>query len=191
MKKVGLTGGIGSGKTTVLRIFSTLSIPVYIADERSKMLLNSSVSLKEKLQNEFGEIYTNGSINKELFASMIFSDQDKRSKANEIIHPFVRKDFIDWTNEQRSPYVIQEAAILFETGAYRAFDKMILITAPESIRIDRIRARANSSLEEIKMRMDSQWTDEQKIPLCDFQIINDGTHSLIEQVLQIDKSLRS
>lgn len=190
MKTIGLTGGIGSGKSTVLAIFKALSIPVYKADERSKLLLNNNDLLKSKLEHEFGEIYKDGKIDKVLFASIIFSNEQKRALANSIIHPFVREDFKSWLEVQNSPYVIQEAAILFETGAYKLFDFTILITAPEELRIKRIHLRDKSETEEIKKRMESQWKDEAKIPLSDFQILNDEKHSLIKQVLAIDSALR-
>lgn len=190
MKTVGLTGGIGSGKSTILSIFKALEVPAYIADERSKNLLNNNSELRSKLEEKFGSIYKEDKIDTALFASIIFSDESKRLEANQIIHPFVREDFQSWAKKQNSDYIIQEAAILFETGIYKLFDFTILITAPEEIRIQRIQHRDKSQIEDIKKRISSQWNDEKKIPLCDFQIINDGKHSLIKQVLLIDSELR-
>ena len=138
MKKVGLTGGIGSGKSTVIKIFSAVGIPYYGADERSKYLLNTNDELKENLIAAFGDIYKDGKIDKLVFASIIFSNDVKRKQANDIIHPIVANDFEKWVLEQKAPYLIKESALLFETGAYRSFDKNILISSPIEIRIRRL-----------------------------------------------------
>lgn len=189
MKRIGLTGGIGSGKSTVCGIFKVLGIPCYSADDKAKVLLNTSVELKEKLSQQFQGIYKNGSLDKTAFAKIIFNDESKRKLANEIIHPFVRRDFEAWCNNQNSPYVIQEAAILFETGAFRFFDKNILVCAPREIRISRIQHRDNSPVEEIEARMNSQWDDDKKRSLADYCIENDEKHSLINQVLDIHREI--
>jgi dephospho-CoA kinase len=189
MLRIGLTGGIGSGKSTVLKIFSSLNVPCYIADERSKALLNTSAELKERLSAAFEGIYKNGVLDKALFASIIFNDEEKRKQANSIIHPAVRKDFERWSEKQSAPYVIQEAAILFETGAYQFFDKNILVCAPEALRLARIQQRDGTAIEEIQARMNSQWSDDKKRALADFCIENDEKGSLIEQVLDIHRVL--
>lgn len=190
MKNIGLTGGIGSGKSTVVKIFSILGVPCYIADERSKALLDQKKELKEKLISAFGQIYNGEKIDRQAFANIIFKSDTKRQLANEIIHPYVREDYAEWMARQNSPYVIQEAAILFETGANTLFDKTILITAPEQIRIKRIQKRDQASIEEIKSRLDAQWSDSKKIPLAEFIVINDEQCSLVEQVLKIHQELK-
>ena len=191
MKKVGLTGGIGSGKSTVIKIFSAVGIPYYGADERSKYLLNTNDELKENLIAAFGDIYKDGKIDKLVFASIIFSNDVKRKQANDIIHPIVANDFEKWVLEQKAPYLIKESALLFETGAYRSFDKNILISSPIEIRIRRLLKRGALNEDQIRARIDAQWSDEQKSSLADYSIINDGRHSLIKQVLEIHEELIS
>jgi dephospho-CoA kinase len=189
MISVGLSGGIGSGKSTVLRIFSLLNVPVYLADDRAKYLLDNEPILKSKLEEHFSGIYKDGKLDKLKFAGIIFSDAVHRELANSIIHPFVRADFQEWRLRQSADYVIQEAAILFETGAYKFFDKNILICAPEGYRIERIKARDKMDEAAIRSRMSAQWKDEQKRPLSDYCIENDEKHSLIDQVLKIHEEL--
>ena len=189
MLRIGLTGGMGSGKSTVLKIFKALGVPCYIADERSKALLNSNQELRIKLIENFGNVYSNGSINKALFASIIFGDEAKRKTANELIHPFVRADFESWCSQQNTAYVIQEAAILFETGAFQYFDKNILICAPMDLRLSRIENRDNTDIDDIKARMNAQWSDDKKRGLADYSIENDEKESLIDQVLDIHRVL--
>lgn len=189
MKNIGLTGGIGSGKSTIVKIFSILGVPCYIADERSKELLDHNEILKKKLIESFGDIYNDGKIDRQAFANIIFKDSDKRKLANEIIHPFVREDYAEWIARQDVDYVIQEAAILFETNAYTLFDKNILLVAPEEIRIQRIERRDKASVDSINERLKAQWSDEKKERLADFIIKNDGKHSVLEQVLEIHYQL--
>jgi len=189
MISVSLSGGIGSGKSTVLNIFSFLNVPIYNADQKAKYLLDTNEQLKASIIKNFGDVYLNGSIDRKKFAEIIFNDEEKREIANSIIHPFVREDFQKWMGSQRSKYVIQEAAIIFETGAYKLFDKNILVCAPEELRIKRIMARDGMDESLIRSRMNAQWKDDQKIPLADFCIMNDEKHSLIDQVLIIHKVL--
>ncbi len=189
MISVSLSGGIGSGKSTVLKVFSFLKIPSYNADQEAKFLLDTNKDLKASIIANFGDVYLNGSINRKQFAEIIFNNEENRKLANSIIHPFVRDDFQKWMGLQKSKYVIQEAAIIFETGAYKLFDRNILVCAPEDLRIKRIIARDGMDESLIRTRMKAQWKDEQKIPLADFCIMNDEKHSLIDQVLSIHKSL--
>lgn len=189
MKNIGLTGGIGSGKSTVLRIFSILGVPCYIADVRSKELLDQNDLLKEKLIETFGPIYKGSKIDRKAFANIIFKDESKRKFANQLIHPFVREDYTTWLSKQNAAYVIQEAAILFETGANKLFDQTILTTAPEDLRIQRIVKRDSISIDEIRDRLASQWKDDQKEFLADHVIINDEKNSLIKQVVKIHHQL--
>jgi dephospho-CoA kinase len=191
MKTVGLTGGIGSGKSTVLKIFSALGVPCYMADDRSKILLDKNPILKRKLIHVFGEIYKDGKIDRRAFANCIFNDEKKLKIANNIIHPFVREDFRKWVLAQNTHYVIQEAAILFETGAYKFFDKNILITAPKGLRIKRLLTRGNFSEMDIMERMESQWEEDKKELLADYCIVNNEIQSLIQQVLKIHYELSS
>jgi len=191
MISVSLSGGIGSGKSTVLKIFSFLKVPSYNADQEAKFLLDTNEGLKESIIKNFGDLYLNGSIDRKRFAEIIFNNEEKRKLANSIIHPFVREDFQKWMELQSSKYVIQEAAIIFETGAYKLFDRNIVVCAPEELRIKRIIARDGMDRSLVLSRINAQWKDEQKIPLADFCIMNDEKHSLIDQVLVIHKILMS
>lgn len=184
MKIVGLTGGIGSGKTTVARFFEKLDIPVYIADEAGKRLMNSSDEIRVKIIDLFGEAAYEGSVpQRKYIASKVFNDSELLSRLNQIIHPAVEADFKNWLTEQSSEYVIYEAAILFETGGYKKCDFSILVKAPQKLRIERLQKRDNSSKEEIKQRMNNQWSDEKKSELADFIINNED---LTQTKLQVE-----
>lgn len=184
MKIVGLTGGIGSGKTTVARFFEKLDIPVYIADEAGKRLMNSSDEIRVKIIDLFGEAAYDGSVpQRKYIASKVFNDSELLSRLNQIIHPAVEADFKNWLTEQSSEYVIYEAAILFETGGYKKCDFSILVKAPQKLRIERLQKRDNSSKEEIKQRMNNQWSDEKKSELADFIINNED---LTQTKLQVE-----
>ena len=191
MLKIALTGNIGSGKSTVAKIFASLGVPVYFADERSKALLNSDPELRKVLIKNFGEIYNEHGLDRKKFAAILFNDDKAREKANSLIHPAVRNDFIEWMKLQKADYILQEAAILMETGAYKNFDASIVVSAPERIRLERVLHRDGSNASEVKASMQSQWSDEKKAALADHVIINDGEHSLIQQVLDIHQSLIS
>lgn len=186
MKVVGLTGGIGSGKTTVAGFFRELGIPVYIADEAGKRLMNTSSEIKQAITELFGEESYNGnSPNRKFIASRVFNDKTQLEKLNQIIHPAVEADFKGWLSAQRADYVIYEAAILFETGSYKKCDLNILVTAPQTLRIDRLQKRDNSSREEIKQRMNNQWSDAKKSELADFIIKNEELQQTRLQVEHI------
>src|SRR5690606_21819433 len=151
MKIVGLTGGIGSGKTTVAKMFSELGVPIYIADIEAKKLTNSSAVIRRKLINLLGEeAYFHGSLNRELVADKILTDKTLVNEVNARIHPEVAADFKKWARKQRSNYVIKEAAILFENGGYKECDIVILVTAPKAVRIERIMARDKATKEDIE-----------------------------------------
>lgn len=174
MKIVGLTGGIGSGKTTVAGFFKELGIPVYIADEAGKRLLKTSEEIRKKVIELFGEeAYTANGPDRKFIASKVFSDAGLLSRLNKIIHPAVEKDFKQWLRDQSSDYVIYEAAILFETGSYKKCDLIILVTASMESRIERLKERDGSSRDEIEQRMANQWSDEKKAKLADFIIENE------------------
>lgn len=187
---VGITGGIGSGKSTVSKIFKALGSPVYNSDIRSKTLLNTNAELKNRLVAVFGnKIYTTTGIDRSYFASVIFNNKDLLDQSNRIIHPFVKKDFEDWVRTQTAAYVIKESAILFETGIYKQLDKTILVTAPEKLRIKRVINRDQIPVKVILERIKNQWDDAQKESLADFVIRNDEKHLLLPQVLEIHKVL--
>lgn len=192
MIKLGITGGIGSGKSTVSEIFSLLGVPVYIADKESKRLTKTSVVIKEQLITLFGEqLYQNEALNKALLASYIFNDKEKLDKVNKIIHPVVGNDFIEWLElHKNSEIVAQEAAILFESGFNKLVDKVIVVYTPLEIRIKRTMDRDGVSREKVQERIENQMSDEKKVELSDFVIVNDGTLSLIEQVLEIIDKLK-
>lgn len=191
MLKVGITGGIGSGKSTVSKIFELLGVPVYNADERAKILMNTDEEIIEKIKNLLGEeSYDNeGKLNRKYIASIVFNSKDKLRRLNEIVHPAVKRDFEKWVkaNEGKYDYVLKEAALLFETGSYKDLDYTILVSAPEEMRINRVMKRDNVDRESVLARMRNQLDEDKKIEMADVIILNDYTFSLIRQVLQLDK----
>ncbi len=193
MIKVGLTGNIGSGKTTVTRLFEIIGIPVYNADLRGRAISQYPEVIHEiKTTFGFGVLDIDGLINRKALAAIVFKDPDRLQQLNAIIHPRVKADFIDWCNTHSvEPYVIQESAILFESGLNTMFDKTIMVTAPEKIKLERVMNRDNVSERDVLNRMANQWSDSRKVLLSDFAIINDGKTSLIEQVLSIHRILIS
>jgi dephospho-CoA kinase len=190
MLKVGITGGIGSGKTTVCEIFSSFGIPVFNADAETKQLYTNSTELRHQLVVTFGEdvFLTSGAINKAFLSEKLKFDEGRKA-LNATVHPFVFERFKQWSEEQNSPYVIKEAAILFESGADKTVNKSILVTAPMDIRIDRVKTRDARTSEEIQSIIASQWTDSRLRDLVDFIVVNDGKHSLIEQVRDLHAKL--
>ena len=190
MLKVGITGGIGSGKTTVCEIFSSFGIPVFNADAETKQLYTNSTELRHQLVVTFGEdvFLTSGTINKAFLSEKLKFDEGRKA-LNATVHPFVFERFKQWSDEQKSPYVIKEAAILFESGADKTVNKSILVTAPMDIRIDRVKSRDARTSEEIQSIIASQWTDSRLRDLVDFIVVNDGKHSLIEQVRDLHAKL--
>ncbi len=190
MLKVGITGGIGSGKTTVCEIFSSLGIPVFNADAETKQLYTNSAALRHQLVVTFGEdVFLNsGAINKAFLSEKLKLDEGRKT-LNATVHPFVFERFKQWSDEQKSPYVIKEAAILFESGADKTVNKSILVTAPMDIRINRVKSRDGRTSEEIQSIIASQWTDSRLRDLVDFIVVNDGKHSLIEQVRDLHTKL--
>lgn len=174
MKIVGLTGGIGSGKSTVADMFAELRVPVYIADIEAKKLTNSSKKIKKKIIELLGkDSYKKGLLNNEFVAQKVFNDKKLLKKINKIIHPKVAKHFKKWVTRQQGNYCIKEAAILFENGSYKFCDFTILITTPRELRIERILYRdENASLKSIEDRMKNQWSDDEKEKLADFVIEN-------------------
>ncbi|MCG2420206.1 dephospho-CoA kinase [Aequorivita sp. F47161] len=192
MKIIGLTGGIGSGKTTVASMFSELGVPVYIADVEAKKLTNSSKVIRSELVKLLGEAaYTETGLNRTFVADKIFNNTDLLKAVNKIIHPRVATHFKKWASSQNSAYVIKEAAILFENGGYKDCDKTILVTAPKAERIKRVLARDNASKAEIEQRMNNQWSDEEKQKLADIIIENINLETTRNRVSEIHKNLLS
>ena len=191
MKYVGLTGGIGSGKTTVGRMFSELGVPVYNSDNHAKQLMETSKTVKKALKTLLGEAaYKNKRLNKTFISEQIFNDKSLLGKLNSIVHPAVRTHFLAWSKQQKAPYVIQEAAIIFEIGSQNFYDKIILVTAPENLRIERIMGRdPKSSATTIKARMRNQWEDTRKIDASDYVIENLDLKTTGRQVLKIHRTL--
>jgi dephospho-CoA kinase len=189
-KIVGLTGGIGSGKTTVANFFKALGIPIYIADDQAKSLMLRSKVIKRKLIELFGDkAYVDGKLNKPFIAHKIFNDKALLEKMNKIIHPKVASHFRKWLSKQNAPYVIKEAAILFENGAYRSLDFIITVVAPENTRIKRVVERDNSSEEKVKAIINNQWSDERKVKLSDFVIKNNNLKDTKNQVRIIHQNI--
>ena len=192
MKIVGLTGGIGSGKTTVAKMFSELGVPIYIADIEAKKLTNSSKAIRRKLIKLLGEeSYSEEGLNRAFVAEKIFNDKGLLNSVNEIIHPKVAAHFKKWVLKQNFPYVIKEAAILFENGSYKECDTVILVTAPKPIRIKRILERDKTTEADIQQRMDNQWNDEDKIQLADIVVNNIDLETTKKRIAEIHKALLS
>jgi dephospho-CoA kinase len=183
MKRIGLTGGIGSGKSFIANILEHMGFPVYYSDSRSKELTKSNPSIKTGLISLFGEeVYVDGELNTQLVATKIFQNEELRQKVNELIHPIVRNDFDQWALTQKSQLIFNEAAILFETGAYRNFDATILVCAPMELKIQRVMKRENCSKEDVLARMSKQWSDDEKSKLADFIINNDECDPILNQL---------
>ena len=186
MIKVGLTGGIGSGKTTVANIFKQLGVPIYFSDDRAKYLMLNNQFLRESLISLFGDkVVVNGLLNRSYIASKVFSKPKELIKLNALVHPFIQKDFDDWSASQCSVYVIKEAAILFETGANKLLDKVVLVESPKDLKVSRVMLRDGMKNEEVLMRMSKQWSDDQKRTYADYIIYNDEENPLINQILKL------
>lgn len=191
MLKIGLTGGIGAGKSVVSKILTSLNYPVFNSDTEAKLLLIEDDSAIVEMKEAFGdEVYhSDGSLNRTHVAEIIFNDSKKREAINAIVHPRVRKRFEALVERSESPLVFNEAAILFETDSYKKFDKNVLVAAPDELRIERVMKRDKVSREAVQDRMNAQWTDDQKKQLADFVIINDERIPLIPQVEELVSSL--
>lgn len=191
MLTVGLTGGIGSGKSLIAKIFIQLGIPVFNADAEAGIILDEDLQVRTQLLEWLGpDAYMMGKPNRQKIAGIIFNDPEALSRINELIHPKVRARFIRWCgNMHNNSYIIHEAAILFESGFNKLLDTTILVTAPEIIRIERVKRRDNISEESIRHRMQNQWSDEQKSLLAGYIIINDETTPLLPKVLEIHNKL--
>ena len=192
MLKIGLTGGIGSGKTTVAKVFETLGIPVYYADDAAKRLLNTNQELKEKVIRHFGdEAYTNGELNRKYLADIVFNNKEKLDLLNSLSHPITIQDAEEWMNRQTAPYAIKEAALLFESGAAEKLDYIIGVYAPQHIRVKRVMDRDHLTTEEVVKRISRQIDEEMKMKLCNFVITNNGQQLVLPQVMELDKKFRA
>jgi len=188
--RVGLTGGIGSGKSTAAKIFETIGVPVFSADEAAKSVMNEDEELKQKITALFGAAaYTNGALNRKFIADIVFNDPLQLEKLNALVHPATFAMSEQWIAKQKTPYVIKEAAIIFESGAAYGLDYIIGVFAPQHIRIQRVMQRDNVSREEVLSRMAKQIDEQMKMKLCDFVLINDEQQLLIPQVLEVHKKL--
>lgn len=186
MKIVGLTGGIGSGKTTIASLFKKKGIPIYIADERAKNITNTSKLVRKNIIGLLGEnSYQGHKMDRNYVAKKIFNDENLLQKINAIIHPKVGEDFVKWLKKQKGPYCIKESAILFENGNYKFCDHIILITAPEEIKMHRVMNRDQLTIPEIKSRIKNQWSDDKKSFLADTIIENIKLEKTKESVSKI------
>jgi len=183
---VGITGGIGSGKSILCKVFSLFGISIYNADEQAKLLMNSAI-VKDKIIKKFGsEIYNlQGELNKSLLASIIFNDSEALKTINSIVHPEVKRSFNAWVKIQKSPYVILESAILFESGFYKEVDKIVTIYAPKKLRIKRVATRSKITKSEILSRMKNQLDHKNKIKQSDWIVCNNDKKMILPQVITI------
>lgn len=193
MIKVGLTGGIGSGKSIVAKIFEILGVPVFYADKEAKLLMVSHQGIREEISKLFGnQVYKEKELNREYIAEIVFKDPGLLEKLNAIVHPVVHQHFLKWVvSFSGNPYIMEEAAILFESGANTSFDYSILVTSPESLRIQRVMKRDKISEEKVKERMNNQFPEEKKLSLADFVINNDIDSMILPQVLELHERLLS
>ncbi len=190
MLKVGLTGGIGSGKSTVARIFEVLGIPVFYADDETKKLMNEDDVLKKKIMEGFGEkSYVNGELNRAFISSIVFNNQQKLALLNSITHPAIIRHTEDWMKKQTSAYAIKEAALIFESGSDKHLDKVICVYAPEELRIARVMKRDGISREEVLKRISRQMNEDEKMKRCDFVLMNDEQQLLLPQVMKLHDQL--
>ena len=191
MIKVGLTGGIGSGKTTVAKVFETLGLPVYYADDKTKYLMNSNPDLKASIIQHFGnDSYKDGELDRKYLASIVFNNKEKLELLNSLTHPVTIRDAEEWMSQQTTPYIIKEAALLFESGAAEKLDYVIGVYAPQHIRVKRVMDRDNLPVEEVMKRISRQIDEEMKMKLCNFVITNNDQQLVIPQVLELDKKFR-
>nr|WP_262898572.1 dephospho-CoA kinase [Dawidia soli] len=190
--QIGITGGIGSGKTLVTKIFACLGIPVYDADSHAKELMTTDGILISQIKKEFGDLsyLTDGTLNRKYLGEVVFNQQEKLDILNSLVHPRVRQDFAQWTDRYREkPYVIREAALLFETGVYRLLDRTIVVYAPEDVRIRRVMKRDNRPEAQVRAIIRKQLSEEEKKALADDIIYNDDSILVIPQVLELHHRL--
>lgn len=188
---IGLTGGIGAGKTLVAKIFELLHVPVFNADTEAKAILGSNQNVRAQVIEVFGSrAYSGLEPNRKLLARRVFSNDELREKLNAIVHPAVGEAFNQWVEDHSDkPYLLKEAAIIFETGGENKLDGVVLVTAPEIVRVERVMKRDKVSENKVRDRMAAQWSDEEKLKKSDYHIINDGKTAVIPQVLTMHDAL--
>jgi dephospho-CoA kinase len=189
---IGLTGGIGSGKSTIAKVFANMGIPVFDADNTAKTLMNSNPIIKEKLIAAFGaEVYTNDNqiLNRAYLSKLVFSDQHKLALLNSIVHPITIQAATDWAATQNTPYVIKEAALFFESGATVGVHKIIGVSAPKAVRINRVMKRDHCTKAEVEQRMTHQIEESLKMKLCDWVIVNDDLQLVLPQVVALHETI--
>ena len=192
MLKIGLTGGLGSGKTTVAKIFEALAVPVYYADDAAKRLMNENDVLKKLIiQNFGGDSYSDNGLNRIYLSRAVFGDPEKLALLNSLVHPVTIADASHWLMQQITPYAIKEAALMFESDAHLQLDYIIGVAAPVALRIQRVMQRDGLTEEDIKKRMNNQMDEEKKMKLCDFILLNDETELLTPQVVKLHEMLLS
>ena len=192
MKQIGITGGIGTGKSTVCMVFSLLGVPVYDADSRAKLLYETDATLQEEVKKLFGnELFVDGKLQRSKLAARVFGKPEALEQLNALVHPAVGRDYQNWRAAQKkAPYLLREAALLFEAGTSKGLDAIIVVTAPMELRIKRVEHRdPQRSKEEILAIIQRQWPEERKLSLASHVIHNDEEHALIPQVLKIHKEL--
>jgi len=191
MMVVGLTGGIGSGKSTIAKEFATLGIAVFNSDEQAKALIANNAQVKERIITAFGEeAYQNGEYNRAYIAQIVFNNPEKLAILNGIVHPALAKYFKQWTKKQTSPYVLKEAAILFESGSYKDCNYIITVTAPEQLRIARVMARDHCTEAQVRARIAQQWSDAQRIALSNAVIENIDLEVAKKEVRKLNDELQ-
>jgi len=192
MLKIGLTGGIGSGKSTVAKIFEQLGVPVYYADTEAKRIMNEDPILTAELILHFGkEVFVDGKLNRKYLSSLVFNDKKKLDLLNSLVHPATIRNSEQWMQQQQSPYAIKEAALIFESGSQDQLDYVIGVSAPETLRIQRTIQRDNITREAVKDRIQNQLSESIKMRLCNFVIINDEQQLVIPQVIELDMKIRA
>ena len=192
MIKVGITGGIGSGKTTVCRVFELLGVPVYYSDAEAKNILDSDPSVQEGILKLFGAgvMDKNGKADRKKIAAIVFNEKEKLEKLNQLVHPAVGRRFDDWCKKYaHAPFILKEAAILYESGAYKQVDKVIVVSTPKALKTERIMKRDHLSQAEVEKRIASQMDDEEKAARADFVIRNDEKNLLIPQIIDLYRVL--
>ena len=188
--KLGVTGGIGSGKSSVCRVFNTLGIPVFSADKEASQIMETEEGIIRRIKSITGKnLYVTGSLNRKELAALIFNDNNLLEKVNSLVHPVVIAHFKEWAIEQTSPYVIMEAAILFESGAYKYVDRIATVIAPIEERVERVAHRSNLSREQVFERMRNQMDDDARIKLSDYVINNSENDMIIPSILKIHEDI--
>ncbi|MCL4128034.1 UNVERIFIED_CONTAM: hypothetical protein GTU68_041799 [Idotea baltica] len=190
MLKVGITGNIGSGKTFVCKIFEAINIPIYYADDRAKYLMQHDPKLIKKIKYLFGpQVYVDGMLNRGYLANIVFNDKEKLNQLNKIVHPAIRVDGDRWFDQQEGHYAIKEAALLVETGGYHLLDALIVVTAPESLRIERVMQRDSVTEEQVSARIKNQLSEAEKTKVATYIVKNNGQEALIPQIYDIHQRL--